>query len=134
MIYMALEAIALNPRSPGVFALLFGIVFVIFGGGLAGKTFWHWWTANQTFYGVTDRRALIVCTRPWHNLKEFKPIQIAFVAAEPFGNQGLGNVLFATEPFGRLRALRAVVGFWGVENPDRAEAALTRLKETFDNA
>ncbi len=131
MIYLALDAMSVNPRSPGVFALMFGIIFSIFGGGLAGKTFWHWWSAPTTYYGVTDRRALIVRTRTWLNVRYFPNNKIEFVAAEPFGSAGLGNVLFATEPFGRLRALRAAVGFWGIENPGDAESALQTLKDTF---
>jgi len=130
MIYMALDAMSVNPRSPGVFALMFGIIFAIFGGGLAGKTFWHWWSTPVTYYGVTDKRAMIICTRPWLKVRNFGNHQIEFVASEPFGKAGLGNVLFATEPFGRLRALRAAVGFWGVEHPADAEAALQRLKDT----
>ena len=132
MVYMALEAMSVNPRSPGVFALLFGIVFMIFGGGLALKTFENWWCAPATYYGVTDKRAIIMRTRPWSKVQNFGNHQIAFVVSEPFGNDGLGNVLFANEPFGRLRALRAAVGFWGVARPDEAKAALQRLKDTFD--
>lgn len=129
MIYLAQDAMAINPRSPGVFVLMFGIIFAIFGGGLAVKTFWHWWTAPATYYAVTDRRAIILLVRPWRAIRNFNNRQIEFVAAEPFGTRGLGNVLFATEPFGRLRALRAAVGFWGVASPDGAETALRALKD-----
>lgn len=132
MVYMALDAMAVNPRSPGVFALLFGVVFVVFGGGLALKTFENWWCAPAAYYGVTDKRAIILRTRPWFKVQNFGNHQIAFVVSEPFGDDGLGNVLFANEPFGRLRALRAVVGFWGVARPDEAVAALQELKDSFD--
>ena len=131
MVYMALDAMAVNPRSPGAFGLLFGIIFIIFGGSLALKTFENWWCAPFTYYGVTDKRAIILRTKPWFKIQNFANHQIAFVASEPSGNEGLGNVLFANEPFGRLRALRAAVGFWGVANPDKAKHGLQRLKDSF---
>ena len=130
--YMALDAMSVNPKSPGAFGLLFGIVFMIFGGGLALKTFENWWCAPATYYGVTDKRAIILRTRPWFKIQNFGKHQIAFVASEPYGNEGLGNVLFANEPFGRMRALRAAVGFWGVANPDVAKHSLQALKESFE--
>ena len=132
MVYMALDAMAVNPRSPGAFGLLFGIVFIIFGGGLALKNFENWWSAPSTYYGVTDKRAIILRVKPWFKIQNFGNHQIAFVASEPYGNEGLGNVLFANEPFGRMRALRAAVGFWGVANPDVAKDSLQLLKDSFE--
>ena len=132
MAYMALDAMAANPKSPGAFGLLFGIVFMIFGGGLALKTFENWWYAPATYYGVTDKRAIILRTKPWFKIQNFGKHQIAFVASEPYGNEGLGNVLFANEPFGRMRALRAAVGFWGVANPDAAKHGLQVLRDSFE--
>jgi len=129
MLYMGYDAVSANPKSPGVFGIMFGLILAIFGGGLAARTFWNWWSAPTTYYGVTNKRAIIARTKPWFNIKNFNNLQIEMVASEPFGSRGLGNVIFATEPFGRLRALRAAVGFWGVENPDGAEEALKRLKD-----
>ena len=128
MIYMALSAMDENPRSPGVFALMLGTIFSIFGGGLAAKTFVNWWCAPYTFYAITNKRAVIICTRPWFRFEDFNSHQIPFVMSEPYGKDGLGNIIFANEPFGRLRALRAAVGFWGVEKPEEAEKFLIRLK------
>ena len=130
MIYMALSAMEQNPRSPGIFALMLGIIFSIFGGGLAVKTFVNWWCAPYTFYAITNKRAVIIVTRPWFRFEDFTSHQIPFVMSEPYGKDGLGNIIFANEPFGRLRALRAAVGFWGVEKPDEAEKYLIRLKGT----
>ena len=129
MIYMALSAMEQNPRSPGIFALMLGIIFSIFGGGLAVKTFVNWWCAPYTFYAITNKRAVIIFTRPWFRFEDFTSHQIPFVMSEPYGKDGLGNIIFANEPFGRLRALRAAVGFWGVEKPEEAEKFLIRLKE-----
>ena len=128
MVYMAISAMEENPRSPGVFALMLGTIFSIFGGGLAVKTFVNWWCAPNTFYAITNKRAVIICTKPWFRFEDFTPHQIPFVMSEPYGKDGLGNIIFANEPFGRLRALRAAVGFWGVEKPDEAEKYLIRLK------
>ena len=128
MIYMALSAMEQNPRSPGIFALMLGIIFSIFGGGLAVKTFVNWWCAPYTFYAITNKRAVIIFTRPWFRFEDFTSHQIPFVMSEPYGKDGLGNIIFANEPFGRLRALRAAVGFWGVEKPDKAEKYLIHLK------
>ena len=129
MIYMALSALEENPRSPGVFGLLLGTIFSIFGGSLAFKTFTNWWYAPNTFYAITNKRALIICTRPWFRFEDFTSHQIPFVMSEPYGEDGLGNIIFANEPFGRLRALRAAVGFWGIEKPDEAENYLNCLRE-----
>ena len=129
MIYMALSAMEQNPRSPGIFALMLGIIFSIFGGGLAVKTFVNWWCAPYTFYAITNKRAVIIFTRPWFRFEDFTSHQIPFVMSEPYGKDGLGNIIFANEPFGRLRALRAAVGFWGVEKPEKAEKYLICLKE-----
>ena len=128
MIYMALSAMEQNPRSPGIFALMLGIIFSIFGGGLAVKTFVNWWCAPYTFYAITNKRAVIIFTRPWFRFEDFTSHQIPFVMSEPYGKDGLGSIIFANEPFGRLRALRAAVGFWGVEKPDKAEKYLIHLK------
>ncbi len=129
MIYMALSALEENPRSPGVFGLLLGTIFLIFGGGLAVKNFVNWCCAPNTFYAITDKRALIICTRPWFRFEDFTSHQIPFVMSEHYGEDGLGNIIFANEPFGRLRALRAAVGFWGIEKPDEAENYLNCLRE-----
>ena len=129
MIYMALSAMEQNPRSPGIFALMLGIIFSIYEGGLAVKTFVNWWCAPYTFYAITNKRAVIIFTRPWFRFEDFTSHQIPFVMSEPYGKDGLGNIIFANEPFGRLRALRAAVGFWGVEKPDKAEKHLICLKE-----
>ena len=129
MIFMALSAMDENPRSPGVFALMLGTIFSIFGGGLAVKTFVNWWCAPYTFYAITNKRAVIICTRPWFRFEDFTCHQIPFVMSEPYGKDGLGNIIFANEPFGRLRALRAAVGFWGVEKPEEAEKFLVCLQK-----
>ena len=129
MIYTALEALEANPRSPGGFLLMFGIILLIFGGDLASKTLINWWTAPDIYYGITDKRAIILRTHPWCRIDSFWARQIAFVLSESHEHNGLGNVIFANEPFGRLRGLRAAVGFWGIKYPATAEAALKHLKE-----
>ncbi|MDD9876173.1 MAG: hypothetical protein OXR84_01890 [Magnetovibrio sp.] len=128
-LYYGYDAVSVNPRSPGLFGIMFGLIFTIFGAGLAIKPYWHWYTALHTFYGVTNRRAMIIRTKPWFAIRNFANLQIEGVAQE-YNGDGTGNVIFATEPFGRVRALRAAVGFWGAEDPDGAAAALTRLKES----
>ena len=128
MIYIALEAMAENPRSPGGILLIFGVIFIIFGGDLAAKTLINWWCAPDTYYGVTDKRAIILRIRPWFKIINFEGHEILFVLSEAHGDNGLGNIIFANEPFGRLRGLRAAVGFWGVEHPAKAVAALERLR------
>ena len=129
MIYMSLESMAVNRRSRGGFLLMFGIIFIIYGGDLASKTFINWWCAPYTYYGVTNKRAIILRIRPWLTIDSFEVQQIMFVLSETYGNDGQGSIIFANEPFGRLRGLRAAVGFWGVECPMAAEAALNRLKD-----
>jgi len=126
-LYMAHELMLANPRSPAIFVVMFGIIFTIFGAGLAIKPFWHWWTSPATFYGVTNYRAIIAHTRPWKALRNFNSQQIEMVVSETHAD-GTGNIIFATEPFGRLRALRAAVGFWGTADPEGAVGALNRLK------
>jgi len=126
MLYFAHEAVAANPRSPGMFVMMFGTIFAIFGLGLAVKPFWHWYTAPATYYGVTDRRAMIIRTRPLIKREFFSPLHMIEIATENYGTK-LGNIIFATEPFGRIRGLRAAVGFWGVENMDVAAAELRKM-------
>ena len=79
-------------RTPELFAFVFPVIGLIFLGGVLRD--WlnsEGGRASRTFYGVTDRRALIVIAGKTREVRSFSPHQIQLGRRERDGN--LGDVL-----------------------------------------
>ncbi len=110
---------------------LFGIPFMVIGGGLLLSPMWSYWEArNWLVYAITDQRILIIRTFPRHKVESFEPSDITKLerTTKPDGS---GNVIFAEEARrGRNGIYMVPRGFYGVSDAMRVEEAVIKLRKS----
>ncbi|MBL4720988.1 MAG: hypothetical protein JKY20_07650, partial [Alphaproteobacteria bacterium] len=86
--------------------------------------------AGHTFYGMTDKRLMIVRIWPFTSVKYFAPNDIGDISTTE-NPDGSGDILFRKEYFGAVRNANTLperVGFWGVPDAHAVSLQIHELK------
>jgi len=130
-ITMAAMGVSKSPQQAGPFILfpLFGLPFVLIGLSMLSSPLFAFWKAQKTFYGVTNRRLIIVIADRNKVVQSYELENLANPRRSEYGergdltwftNQDVPVVMQNT--FSRTpTAVPNTVAFLGIENPRDVE-------------
>lgn len=113
-----------------IMLIVLGLPFLAVGVWMASRTLRDYLFAAHVFYGVTDRRVLIVRTWPKPTVKFYEPGDIGDITTAE-NPDGSGDVQFRKEYFGAARNANAFperIGFWGVPDAHWISLQIHKLK------
>ncbi len=118
--------------------LVMGLPFLALALALALLPWWWPAITRHTVYGISDRRLLIIRSWPKRRVTSYGPAEIDVVERRDH-RDGSGDVIFRQEEHGKLRhhqdrsrkrrMSERPVGFYGVSEARRVEAAIWALKD-----
>lgn len=132
--------------AAGGFVWLFGLPFVAIGAGIATAPWWRPRQARATVYAITDQRIVIIRGWPSRRVQSFGPGDIDVIDRREQAD-GTGDLVFREEvrarrhagqiwqegpPYHRYRRRR--IGFFGIPDVRRVEAAVRALRDGRDPA
>jgi hypothetical protein len=140
--FALLWTIRASEAGGGAMALV-GLPLVAVGIALAGAPWWRPRRARATVYAITDQRLMIIEGWPRSKVRSFGADDIEAIERRERAD-GTGDVVFRHEVHWRddlrlrrdgppnYRSRRRAIGFFGISEPRRIEAAVRALKDRRD--
>ena len=123
--------------------LLFGLPFALGSVAVAGLPWWWPAYAKRIVYAISDQRLLIIRNLLTYKVTSYGPEDIDVIERRD-NRDGSGDLVFRREetrklrhhkdPYGKRRVGEREVGFFGVPDVRRVEAAVRTLKQRNDRS
>jgi hypothetical protein len=123
-----LKGLVHRTDGPLAYFPLFGVPFLLIGLGMLLSPLWVRRISRDTYYVITDRRAIVFQRGFGMNTRSFTPVQLQVLSKRQWPD-GSGDIMFnalsAQPPFATAGILMA--GFFSIRNVKEVEGLLMEL-------